>query len=594
MKYKIILLPIVSVLLISILLNYNYIYLAKEYSVDYMVKISILLTLLISMIVGFISYIISKDISKQIKYANNKLDENPKSKTKELERSKKNLELEKKKLDEILSILPVPILITNNETKKIVFANNYASTQYRTTLDKLIGMSISDLYIDNSQSTVILKAIAKQTPLVNFETNFKLLDGQEIDALLSLTEIEYNNEPCHMGSISDITEIKEIQNKLNVDKDKAESSNKSKDGFLANMSHEIRTPLNAIIGFIELLQEDEKDKIKQNYLNIISSSSKSLLEIINDILDFSKIESGKLCIDKTDFFPLEEFKLTNQLFKTRLDEKNIKLYSNYNQLPLSLNGDILRIKQVLNNLLGNAIKFTPNDKNIFINMNYKENHLFVNVRDEGIGISEEYQNKIFDAFTQEDGTTTRKYGGTGLGLSISYSLIKIMGGEIKLKSKLGKGSEFDFSLPLKVGKKTTKEIDTQILKQLSGHILLVEDNKANQMFMKVILKKLNLTFDIASDGLEALEQFKLNNYDLIIMDENMPNMNGIEATKRILEIEKENNQQHTPIVALTANAIKGDKERFLNAGMDEYLTKPVDRIKLAEILENILATKESM
>ncbi|RLA80325.1 MAG: hypothetical protein DRG78_11200 [Epsilonproteobacteria bacterium] len=594
MKYKIILLPIVSVLLISILLNYNYIYLAKEYSVDYMVKISILLTLLISMIVGFISYIISKDISKQIKYANNKLDENPKSKTKELERSKKNLELEKKKLDEILSILPVPILITNNETKKIVFANNYASTQYRTTLDKLIGMSISDLYIDNSQSTVILKAIAKQTPLVNFETNFKLLDGQEIDALLSLTEIEYNNEPCHMGSISDITEIKEIQNKLNIDKDKAESSNKSKDGFLANMSHEIRTPLNAIIGFIELLQEDEKDKIKQNYLNIISSSSKSLLEIINDILDFSKIESGKLCIDKTDFFPLEEFKLTNQLFKTRLDEKNIKLYSNYNQLPLSLNGDILRIKQVLNNLLGNAIKFTPNDKNIFINMNYKENHLFVNVRDEGIGISEEYQNKIFDAFTQEDGTTTRKYGGTGLGLSISYSLIKIMGGEIKLKSKLGKGSEFDFSLPLKVGKKTTKEIDTQILKQLSGHILLVEDNKANQMFMKVILKKLNLTFDIASDGLEALEQFKLNNYDLIIMDENMPNMNGIEATKRILEIEKENNQQHTPIVALTANAIKGDKERFLNAGMDEYLTKPVDRIKLAEILENILATKESM
>jgi len=546
------------------------------------------------MIVGFISYIISKDISKQIKYANNKLDENPKSKTKELERSKKNLELEKKKLDEILSILPVPILITNNETKKIVFANNYASTQYRTTLDKLIGMSISDLYIDNSQSTVILKAIAKQTPLVNFETNFKLLDGQEIDALLSLTEIEYNNEPCHMGSISDITEIKEIQNKLNIDKDKAESSNKSKDGFLANMSHEIRTPLNAIIGFIELLQEDEKDKIKQNYLNIISSSSKSLLEIINDILDFSKIESGKLCIDKTDFFPLEEFKLTNQLFKTRLDEKNIKLYSNYNQLPLSLNGDILRIKQVLNNLLGNAIKFTPNDKNIFINMNYKENHLFVNVRDEGIGISEEYQNKIFDAFTQEDGTTTRKYGGTGLGLSISYSLIKIMGGEIKLKSKLGKGSEFDFSLPLKVGKKTTKEIDTQILKQLSGHILLVEDNKANQMFMKVILKKLNLTFDIASDGLEALEQFKLNNYDLIIMDENMPNMNGIEATKRILEIEKENNQQHTPIVALTANAIKGDKERFLNAGMDEYLTKPVDRIKLAEILENILATKESM
>ena len=390
--------------------------------------------------------------------------------------------------------------------------------------------------------------------------------------------------------------VEDRTKELKEQSQKAQISNKAKSEFLANMSHEIRTPLNAIMGFIELLQEKENDKEKQKYLDIVGSSSKSLLEIINDILDFSKIESGNLSIEYIDFQPYNEFKITKKLFKAKFEEKNLRLHTSYNELPKSLNGDVLRIKQVINNLLSNAAKFTEEHKNIYLEIEYEDGKLDVSVRDEGVGIGKEYQDKIFDAFSQEDSSTTRKYGGTGLGLSISYNLVKMMGGELKVKSELGVGSEFYFLIPLKIGKdiKKEKEINKDI--KLDGKILLVEDNIANQMFMKVILKKLNLTFDIANDGIEAVEKFELcnpagtrtNKYDVILMDENMPNLNGIEATKIILDIEKKQNLKHTPIIALTANALKGDRERFLSAGMDEYLTKPLDKNKLIILINKFM------
>ena len=364
-----------------------------------------------------------------------------------------------------------------------------------------------------------------------------------------------------------------------------EKANNAKSEFLANMSHEIRTPLNAIMGFIELLKEKEEDKEKQKYLNIVNSSSKNLLELMNEILDFSKIESGKFEIDNNDFNTYEEFKVIKRLFKAKADEKNIHLSVSYNELPKYLNSDILRIKQVISNLISNAIKFTPKDKNIFLDIEYSNEKLNVFVKDEGIGISKEYQNNIFEAFTQEDSSTTRKYGGTGLGLTISHRIVKLLGGELKLKSEVDVGSEFYFSIPVELGKNIVKDEENEkIIDFNKKNILLVEDNMANQMFMKVILKKMNINFDIASDGLEAVEMFKQEKYDAILMDENMPNMGGIEATKHILEYEKENNIIHTPIIALTANALKGDRERFLSSGMDEYLTKPLDRKRLSKVL----------
>ena len=379
---------------------------------------------------------------------------------------------------------------------------------------------------------------------------------------------------------------------------KLECATKAKSEFLANMSHEIRTPLNAIHGFINILKENIKDKENKKYLNIVENSSKNLLQIIEDILDFSKIESGKLIVDKIFFNPKDEFETLISLFNAKCSTKGILLNISYDGvLPPSINTDPLRLKQILLNLISNSIKFTHNGKNIWIKAGISDNKLNISVKDEGKGISADKLKHIFEAFNQEESSTTRKYGGTGLGLSISSKLVKLLGGDLKVKSELGIGSEFYFSIPIIIGKEIKKNKEKVIAGDFKGKkILLVEDNKSNQMLMKIVLKKMNLTFDIASDGVIAVDKFKkynsagtrTNKYDAILMDENMPNMNGIEATKQILEYEKQNDLIHTPIIALTANALKGDRERFLASGMDEYLTKPIDKIKITKILNEFL------
>jgi len=402
--------------------------------------------------------------------------------------------------------------------------------------------------------------------------------------------LDKNNDIKNYIAIrTDISQRKKNETELLQANKKAINSAKIKSEFLANMSHEIRTPLNAIIGFIELLQEKEKEKEKQKYLNIINNSSKNLLNIINDILDFSKIESGKFTIEEDIFNPMESFKLIEGLFTVNLESKNIQFDVEYKNLPTFLIGDILRITQVLNNLLSNAIKFTPEDKKISLFIQYDKENLDISVKDEGIGISTEYQSKIFDVFSQEDSSTTRVYGGTGLGLAISYNLVKAMGSELKFHSTLGKGSEFYFSLPIIESKQTHQNISINHTADLGNKkSLLVEDNLSNQMFMSVILKKMNLDFDIANNGLEAIEMFQKNRYDVIFMDENMPKLTGIEATIQIREMEKKEGLVHTPIIALTANALPDDRKRFLKAGMDEYMTKPLNQKKLTSILNNIL------
>lgn len=376
---------------------------------------------------------------------------------------------------------------------------------------------------------------------------------------------------------------------------KAKQANLAKSEFLANMSHEIRTPLNAILGFIDLLKDKESDSEKLKYISTVQSSSNSLLGIINDILDFSKIESGNLQIEKINFNTEDEFDSLADLFRAKASEKSISLTVNLDpNMPSALINDPLRIKQVISNLLSNAIKFTDKNGRVQLNINYENNNLHVGVQDDGIGIAKDKQSNIFKAFTQAENSTTRQYGGTGLGLTISSKLIKILGGELKLHSQLNIGSKFYFSIPTEVGtyksSRLKEKIDGSALK--GKHILVVEDNRANQMFMSLVLKKFSITFEIANDGLEAIDCFKNKKYALILMDENMPRLNGIEATKRILKIENEKNLIHTPIVALTANALKGDRERFIEAGMDEYLTKPVNKDKLLTILSKLIDTRE--
>ncbi len=432
---------------------------------------------------------------------------------------------------------------------------------------------------------------------------------EKLSTLNRMLVDSYNKQKIKTKEISEAKKKLEISHsKIMAAKAEAEQASRSKSEFLANMSHEIRTPLNAINGFISLLKESETDKEKLSYLNIVNNSSSSLLQIINDILDFSRIESGKLIIEELDFDPKKELIGMSDLFKLKAVEKDIRLYIDVcEKLPATLHGDVLRLKQIFSNLLSNAIKFTEDRGTIVCKVAYEEGRLFLDVKDNGIGIPEEKKTVIFESFTQADGSTVRKYGGTGLGLAISANLAKLLGGELKVESKEGVGSRFFFSAPFSSvqekdndEKKTEKvevEESTEVsveaveekVKGLKGHTLVVEDNEANQMFIGIVLRGAGLTYDTANNGLEAIEMFRSGKYELILMDENMPKLNGIGATKEILQIERDEGLEHTPIMALTANALVGDRQIFLDAGMDDYLAKPLEPAVLLEKIEALIA-----
>lgn len=415
---------------------------------------------------------------------------------------------------------------------------------------------------------------------------------EQLSLMNSMLVESYNKQKIKNEEITKAKQaLEESHSTMMAAKADAEQASRSKSEFLANMSHEIRTPLNAINGFIGLLNDHETDPEKLNYLGIIKSSSASLLQIINDILDFSKIESGKLHIEQLDFNPEKEFSGTTDLFKLKASEKDIKLYfDGCDMLPRTLHGDALRLKQILSNLLSNAIKFTDNKGEIVCKIRYEEGRLSFNVKDNGIGIPLDKQKKIFESFTQADGSTVRKYGGTGLGLTVSAKLAELLGGELNVTSQEGVGSEFIFSAPFALGQHNDEnsEIRVEKSKKLRGHTLLVEDNEANQMFIGIILRNAGLTYDTANNGIEAVEMFKNQKYKVILMDENMPKLNGVGATKKILQIEADQGLVHTPIIALTANALVGDRQHFLNAGMDDYLAKPLEPVQLIEKIKELI------
>ena len=428
----------------------------------------------------------------------------------------------------------------------------------------------------------------------------------DVEYLMTLIDLEVNNfilKPIGLEQfqkvLSSVVEIilhkkafKEMNEQLIEATKAAEEATRQKSIFLANMSHEIRTPLNAITGFISLLEENESDETKLKYLRIIKNSSDSLLQIINDILDISKIESGKVTIQPVNFNPYESLITIAELFQSKAAEKNITFKIKYNQnMPTLLYGDILRIKQIFTNLLSNAVKFTPEGGTVKSVIWYKCGLLHIAVKDSGIGISKEKQEKIFEPFTQADDSTERVFGGTGLGLAISLELSRMLGGELTLKSQQGKGSLFKLTVPVPLGEEEVKEDKEETLSPQKGHVLIVEDHEANSMLLGIILENYGLTYETAKDGKEAVEKFKNGKYDIILMDENMPNMGGIEATRVITDIERKENLPHTPIISLTANALQGDKERFLKAGFDDYMAKPIDPDILLERIQRLLGEK---
>jgi len=390
-------------------------------------------------------------------------------------------------------------------------------------------------------------------------------------------------------------ELQQYQNELLEAKKKAEQASQSKSEFLANMSHEIRTPMTGMLGFIEQLAKNEEDPEKIKKFNVVKNSGEQLLHIINDILDFSKIESGKLDIDQHPFHLKDLLCDSADIFSQLSSKKNIQFKSIIDDnLPTKVLGDQVRLKQVIFNLLSNAVKFTHSGE-VVLSASYNQGSqsLYVSIKDTGIGISKEKQEYIFEAFSQEDTSTTRKFGGTGLGLAISSKLVNLMGGQLQVQSVLSKGSNFYFEIPLhELEEEKSQDLSDEVInnsKELHGHILVVEDNKTNQMLMGMILDDLELTYDIANDGIQAVEKYSHSSYDLILMDENMPNLDGIGASRQIKEIEREHNRSKVPIIAVTANALVTDRERFLNAGMDDYIAKPYSEEDIVKTLRKYLS-----
>jgi len=626
------------------------------------------------------------------------------------------IKTERQKLDDILNHID-SIVSMSTEDGKLVFINKkffdyFSFADFENFKDKY--GCICNLFVERDD--YIQKDIAGVSWVdyiyQNTEQSHKVLMvdkfGFEKIFDIQVQMIETSDEKLFVTTLSDITELERV-------KDEAQNLAKIKGEFLANMSHEIRTPMNGIFGFTKLLKESELDRRQQYYLDIIDSSSKNLMHIINDILDFSKLESGKFELDPIAINPFIELEKIAALFIAKMDEKNIKFnrvieYS----IPECFEIDLLRLQQVLSNLIGNALKFTPENGEItfyvkLISLENENIQIRFGVKDNGIGISDDKQKHIFEAFSQADNTTTREFGGTGLGLSISSGFVTLMGSQLNIESEENVGSNFYFDVSVNscmsenvlsrffdnlniiiiqeeevcaiymksvedylerfqirytVSSKNqplnnnsiyivfedkqfikrlsdnhistivineelensivsndvtymknidhdaselynillleTKKLgsigaDTPIIDnrgnvQYSGNILVAEDNEVNQLLIQELLNANDLNHVIVENGVDAIAMLKKDVFDLIFMDINMPVMGGIEAMNNIKAMEIK-----TPVIALTANAMGGDKNRFLELGFDSYLSKPIVHSDFLNILNNYLdSTKKQV
>ena len=483
------------------------------------------------------------------------------------------------------------MIIADAESRKFLICNEKFCELTGYDGFEIKNMEVADLHREEDLPMIIdhFERMKREEIELAEDICVKRKDGTVFYADINSSNVVLGDKLFIAANFRDKTARKNYESEIIEAREKAEAANKAKSLFLANMSHELRTPMNGIVGFTDILSMSGLNEEQREFNEMVKISSGHLLDIINDILDFSKIEAKKLKLDKRPFNICETVKNSKILVDAQIKQKNLKLYFEIDAfIKERLVGDQLKLRQILLNLLTNAVKFTPSGKKIVVRLlqiieEGASCRIRLSVNDEGIGIARDKIGEVFEMFHQLDGSFTKKYGGTGLGLSITRGLVELMGGTLSVRSELGKGSEFIVELPfeidLSVPARESSLLPAENLKIFGNgreiRVLVAEDDEVSCELIKMLAKNFKWNVETAPDGKEALRLYMERGFDAVIMDGQMPEMNGFEAAGLIREIEKVNGVRRVPIIALTAYALEGDREKFIDAGMDGYVTKPI-------------------
>ena len=530
--------------------------------------------------------------------------------------ARKLVEAEQQKLDQRLrdqqfytrSLIEsnIDALMTTDPSGIITDVNKQMEALTGCTRDELIGAPFKSHFTDPGRAEAGIKLVLSEKKVTDYELTACARDGKQTMVSYNATTF-YDRGRTLQGVFAaarDVTERKRGEAELQQAKAAAESASQTKSDFLASMSHEIRTPMNAIIGIADLLAKTPLSPEQNKYVQIFRRAGDNLLHLIDDILDLSKVESSQLELERTGFSLSDLLEKVTEMVAVRAHEKGLALVCEIApNAPIDLVGDPTRLRQVLLNLLGNAIKFTESGE-VALQVTPDGDScvpgaLRFTISDTGIGIPGEKLGAVFERFTQANSSTTRRYGGSGLGLTISKRLVDLMGGRIWVESEVGKGSVFSFAVPLEIWagakRRAAVPVDTGPEPALPAlHILLVEDSPDNRTITVAYLQDTPYRVDIAENGAIACEKFTAGHYDLVLMDRQMPVMDGLTATRSIREWEQANRRPPTPIIALTAAALKGDQEKCMAAGCTAYLAKPLKQeVLLQAIKECTIVTPPS-
>ncbi len=509
----------------------------------------------------------------------------------DLDRIKNDLSASKKQFQSIVQDQTDLICRTDNNLN-IQFANRALLVTLAKTFESINGKEFL-FWVSEKDKSKLKSAINTLTPtnaVVKIHHSLNASKTRQVNVSTIFRAIFDNDYELtgYQMVMRDITSELKSKEELIEARKKAENASGMRSQFIANMSHEIRTPMNSVVGLIDVLATSELDDDQRENVEVIKFSADKLLNLLNDIIDYSKIDSNQITFVQDWFVLLELLNKTIKLLKVNAKEKNNKLkFSIDPSIPKEIKGDHFRLGQVIINLLNNALKFTENgtvelkaEKEILSKGKVK---IRFTVSDTGVGIPKNVLKNIFNIFDQGDPEITQKYGGSGLGLAISKSLCEKMGGKIDVKSSVGEGTNFWFSITFDIKEQTIEPKNNNI------HILVVEDNVLNQRVVGTTLQRNGFTYDVAENGQAAVDKFKGNDFDLILMDIQMPVMDGYEATEIIRAMEeKEPNIKRIKIIALTANATKEDQDRCLDVGMDDYMTKPFRFKELIAIVTKLL------